>query len=181
MLNTFRLLLEQPGTLAEYFHDVGPNFLVMELLDGTTLAQEIRKGPIAPSLVSHYGAQIAAALADAQGEGIVHRDLKPGNIMLTRHGVKVLDFGLARMASQKGLTETNVIMGTPAYMAPEQLKGREADGRTDLFELGLMLYEMAAGRLPFPGASLGVRKCRPAARRFRSNHPASLGRSLRRA
>jgi serine/threonine protein kinase len=136
-------------------YDVGPNYLVMELLDGSTLAEEIRKGPIAPELASHYGAQIAAALADAHAEGIVHRDLKPGNIMLTRHGVKVLDFGLARMVSEQGLTETSVIMGTPAYMAPEQLKGNEADARTDLFALGLVLYEMVGGRLPFPGASLG--------------------------
>jgi serine/threonine protein kinase/Tol biopolymer transport system component len=136
-------------------HDVGPNYLVMELLDGSTLAEEIRKGPIAPELASQYGVQIAAALAEAHGEGIVHRDLKPGNIMLTRHGVKVLDFGLARMVSEQGLTETSVIMGTPAYMAPEQLKGNEADARTDLFALGLVLYEMVGGRLPFPGASLG--------------------------
>jgi Tol biopolymer transport system component len=136
-------------------YDVGPNYLVMELLDGSTLAEEIRKSPIAPQLASHYGAQIAAALAEAHGEGIVHRDLKPGNIMLTRHGVKVLDFGLARMVSEQGLTETNVIMGTPAYVAPEQLKGNEADARTDLFALGLVLYEMVGGRLPFPGASLG--------------------------
>jgi serine/threonine protein kinase len=136
-------------------YDAGPNYLVMELLDGSTLAEEIRKGPIVPDLASHYGAQIAAALAEAHGEGIVHRDLKPGNIMLTRHGVKVLDFGLARIASEHALTETSVIMGTPAYMAPEQLKGNAADARTDLFALGLVLYEMVGGRLPFPGASLG--------------------------
>jgi eukaryotic-like serine/threonine-protein kinase len=74
-------------------YDVGPNYLVMELLDGSTTAEEIRKGAIAPELASHYGTQIADALADAHGEGIVHRDLTPGNIMLTRHGVKVLDFG----------------------------------------------------------------------------------------
>jgi Tol biopolymer transport system component len=135
--------------------DLGPNYLVMELLDGATLAEETRKGPMAPELASHYGAQIAAALAEAHGQGIVHRDLKPRNIMLTRHGVKVLDFGLARIVSELGLTETNVIMGTPAYMAPEQLKGIEADARTDLFALGLVLYEMVAGKLPWPGASLG--------------------------
>src|SRR5262245_9413679 len=136
-------------------HDVGANYLVMELLDGSTLAEEIRKGPIAPELASHYGAQIAAALAEAHGEGIVHRDLKPRNIMLTRHGLKVLDFGLAKMVSEQGLTETNAVMGTPAYMAPEQVKGTEADARTDLFALGLVLYEMVAGKLPVPGASLG--------------------------
>ncbi len=136
-------------------HDVGPNYLVMELLDGSTLADEIKKGPLAIELVFRYGAQIAAALAEAHAHGIVHRDLKPGNIMVTRHGVKVLDFGLAKMVSETGLTDANIVMGTPAYMAPEQVEGRESDARTDLFALGLVLYEMTAGQLPFPGKSLG--------------------------
>ena len=136
-------------------YDVGPNYLVMELLDGSTLAAEIKKGPMAIEQVARYGAQIAAALAEAHAHGIVHRDLKPGNIMVTRHGVKVLDFGLAKMASEAGLTEANVVMGTPMYMAPEQVEGGESDARTDLFALGLVLYEMAAGKLPFPGKSLG--------------------------
>ncbi|MFI5106797.1 MAG: serine/threonine-protein kinase, partial [Terriglobales bacterium] len=136
-------------------YDVGPNYLVMELLDGATLADEIKKGPLTVEQVARYGAQIAAALAEAHAHGIVHRDLKPGNIMVTRHGVKVLDFGLAKMVSEDGLTEANVMMGTPMYMAPEQLEGRESDARTDLFALGLVLYEMAAGKLPFPGKSLG--------------------------
>ena len=136
-------------------YDVGPNYLVMELLDGTTLADEIKKGPLAIEQVARYGAQIAAALAEAHAHGVVHRDLKPGNIMVTRHGVKVLDFGLARMASEAGLTEANFVMGTPMYMAPEQVEGGESDARTDLFALGLVLYEMAAGKLPFPGKSLG--------------------------
>ncbi len=83
-------------------YDVGPNYLVMELLDGSTLADDIKKGPLAIEQVARYGAQIAAALAEAHAHGIVHRDLKPGNIMVTRHGVKVLDFGLAKMASEAG-------------------------------------------------------------------------------
>ncbi len=136
-------------------YDVGPNYLVMELLDGSTLADEIGKCPLAIESVARYGAQIAAALAEAHAHGIVHRDLKPGNIMVTRHGVKVLDFGLARMASEAGLTEANAVMGTPMYMAPEQMEGKESDARSDLFALGLVLYEMAAGKLPFPGKSLG--------------------------
>jgi len=136
-------------------YDVGPNYLVMELLDGSTLAGVIQRGPLAPEQVLRYGAQIASALVEAHACGIVHRDLKPGNIMVTRHGVKVLDFGLAKMISQAGLTETRALMGTPGYMAPEQVEGGEADARTDLFALGLVLYEMATGKLPFPGKSLG--------------------------
>jgi serine/threonine protein kinase len=94
-------------------YDVGPNYLVMELLDGATLADEIKAGPLTFAQVAGYGAQIAAALAEAHAHGIVHRDLKPRNIMVTRHGVKVLDFGLAKTSSEAGLTEANVVMGTP--------------------------------------------------------------------
>ncbi len=136
-------------------YDVGPNCLVMELLDGSTLADEIKKSPLTWEQIFRYGAQIASALAEAHARGIVHRDLKPGNIMVTRHGVKVMDFGLARMASEAALTVANTVMGTPEYMAPEQLRGWEADNRTDLFALGLVLYEMTAGKVPFPGRSLG--------------------------
>ncbi len=136
-------------------YDVGPDYLVMEYIEGSTLATEIKKGPMAPELVARYGAQIAGALAEAHSRDIVHRDLKPANIMLTRHGVKVLDFGLAKMLSETGLTGTNAVMGTPAYMAPEQVEGREPTALADLFALGLVLYEMALGKLPFPGASFG--------------------------
>jgi predicted esterase/predicted Ser/Thr protein kinase len=136
-------------------YDVGPNYLVMEFLEGATLSAEIKRGPLVPELVARYGAQIAEALAEAHALGIVHRDLKPSNIMLTRHGIKVLDFGLAKMLSETGITKTGGVMGTPAYMAPEQVDGREPSAGTDLFALGLVLYEMAVGKLPFPGASLG--------------------------
>jgi eukaryotic-like serine/threonine-protein kinase len=136
-------------------YDVGPNYLVMELLEDSTLADEIKKGPLAPEQVFRYGAQIASALAEAHSSGIVHRDLKPGNIMVTRHGVKVLDFGLAKVSSEAGITESDMVMGTPGYMAPEQIEGSEPDARMDLFALGLVLYEMTTGRLPFPGKSFG--------------------------
>jgi len=161
-------------------YDVGPNYLVMEFIEGSTLAGEIKKGPLAPEMAARYGAQIAGALAEAHALGIVHRDLKPSNIMLTRHGVKVLDFGLAKMLSQTGITETDAIMGTPAYMAPEQVEGREPGSAADLFSLGLVLYEMAVGKLPFPGASLGQMLSSgahtpvPAPSRERVGVPASL-------
>ena len=85
------------------------------------LADEIRKGPLPVELVARYGSQIASALAEAHAQGIVHRDLKPANIMITRHGVKVLDFGLAKLACETGLTETNMAVGAPSHMAPEQI------------------------------------------------------------
>ena len=136
-------------------YDVGSNYLVMEFIEGSTLAAEIAKNPLPPERVCLYGAQIAEALAEAHARGIVHRDLKPANIMLTRHGVKVLDFGLARIAAGTRITEAGVVMGTPAYMSPEQIEGREPTSATDLFSFGLVLYEMASGHLPFPGVPLG--------------------------
>jgi eukaryotic-like serine/threonine-protein kinase len=142
-------------------YDVGPNYLVMEFIEGSTLAAEIKKGPLAPETAARYGGQIAGALAEAHSLGVVHRDLKPSNVMVTRHGVKVLDFGLAKVLSQTGITETNAVMGTPAYMAPEQVEAGEPGSAADLFSLGLVLYEMSVGRLPFPS-------------RERSGVPASL-------
>ncbi|MEO8595818.1 MAG: protein kinase [Candidatus Solibacter sp.] len=131
-------------------YDVGPNYLVMELVEGESLESRQGKGRLALEVVLRYGAQIAGALASAHARGIVHRDLKPGNIMVTKSGIKVLDFGLAKqIASDDGLTATHAIIGTPAYMAPEQMEGKPSDIRTDIFALGLVLYEMAAGkRLP---------------------------------
>jgi serine/threonine protein kinase len=119
-------------------YDVGSNYLVMELVEGKPL-----KGPLPLDQALRYGAQIADALAAAHAKGIVHRDLKPGNIMLTKSGVKVLDFGLAKSLEDGTLTATNAVMGTPAYMAPEQREGRECDARTDIYALGLVLREMA--------------------------------------
>ena len=127
----------------------------MEYLEGITLAAEVFKGAMAPEQVVRYGAQIASGLAEAHAAGIVHRDLKPANIMLTRHGVKVLDFGLAKLAINGSITEKDGVMGTPAYMSPEQIEGRELSSSTDLFSLGLVLYEMSTRSLPFPGVSLG--------------------------
>ncbi|HYX20273.1 MAG TPA: serine/threonine-protein kinase, partial [Thermoanaerobaculia bacterium] len=151
-------------------HDVGRDgeteYLVMELLDGETLADRLGRGPLPLSQALRYGAEIASALDAAHRRGIVHRDLKPGNAMLTKEGVKLLDFGLARgfqgAGAAGGLTEAptiapltadGVIVGTVAYMAPEQLEGKEADARTDIFALGALLYEMLTGKKAFSGAT----------------------------
>src|SRR6266705_981461 len=101
-------------------HDVGPNYLVMELVEGETLAARLKKGPLPIHTVLLYASQIAAALSEAHGKSIIHRDLKPGNIMAGKSGVKVLDFGLARMGLDETITASHMIVGTPAYMAPEQ-------------------------------------------------------------
>jgi serine/threonine-protein kinase len=130
-------------------HDVGPDYLVMELVEGETLAERLKRGALPASLVLQYGAQIADALAAAHARGIIHRDLKPGNIMLTKSGVKVLDFGLAKSLQDETITAPHMVMGSPAYMAPEQRAGNACDARTDIYALGLVLYEMAAGqRIP---------------------------------
>ncbi len=138
-------------------------YLVMELLDGETLSDRLARGPLPLADVLRYGSQIAAALAAAHRAGIVHRDLKPGNIMITKAGAKLLDFGLAKLVAEptieadaptehhKPLTAEGTILGTFQYMAPEQLEGTEADPRTDIFALGVVLYEMASGRRAFAG------------------------------
>ena len=116
-------------------HDVGPNYLVMELVEGETIAARLKKGKLSIDDTLCYGAQIAEALAAAHARGITHRDLKPGNVMITKAGVKVLDFGLAKSSRDDSLTGTNVALGTPAYMAPEQLEAKDCDARTDLYAL----------------------------------------------
>ena len=126
-------------------YDVGPNYLVMELVEGETLAARLKQGPVPIQTALLYGSQIAAALVEAHGEGIVHRDLKPGNIMIGKTGVKVLDFGLARSGQDETVTGSHMIVGTPAYMAPEQRQGKPADARTDIYAFGRVLYEMLTG------------------------------------
>lgn len=127
-------------------HDVGPNYLVMELVDGETMAARLKRGKLSLEQTLRFGAQIAEALAVAHAKGIVHRDLKPANIMVTKSGIKVLDFGLARSSASSSLTEPGQVIGTPAYMAPERAEGKEADERADIYALGLILAEMATGR-----------------------------------
>ncbi len=138
-------------------YDIGPDYIVMELVEGETMAARIRKGALPIDEVLRYGAQIAGALAAAHDKNITHRDLKPANVMITKNGVKVLDFGLAKCSTQdETLTRTGAVMGTPAYMAPEQLKGKPAGARTDIFALGLTLHEMATGAPVAPGRTPGM-------------------------
>ena len=138
----------------------GAPFLVMEYVEGKTLADRLAKGPLPFATVLRYAADIADALTAAHAHGIVHRDLKPSNIMLTSAGVKLLDFGLARILSPQPATGAPVddlrsasfegaIFGTVPYMAPEQIEGRDCDARTDIFAFGLILYEMLAGNRAF--------------------------------
>jgi Tol biopolymer transport system component len=127
-------------------HDVGPNYLVMELIEGETLAARMKRGKLSIDQAVQYGTQIAEALAAAHAKGIIHRDLKPANVMLTKSGVKVLDFGLAKSMADPALSAEGAVMGTPAYMAPEQFEGRSADARTDIYALGLILAEMFTGK-----------------------------------
>ncbi len=135
--------LNHPNICALY--DVGPNYLVMELVEGETIAARLKQGPMPIEMVRHYGAQIAAALAEAHAKGIVHRDLKPGNIMIAKSGAKVLDFGLAKSGTDETVTASRMVMGTPAYMAPEQREGKPCDARSDIYSFGCVLYEMSTG------------------------------------
>ena len=135
-------------------------FLVMERLEGESLAIRLRQGPLPLSDAVQIGLEVLSALEALHVRDIVHRDLKPANVFLTRHGAKLLDFGLARPANndavdtQLSLTQPGTILGTPKYMAPEQVQGGPVDARTDVFATGAILYEMLAGRAPFEAPSL---------------------------
>jgi tetratricopeptide (TPR) repeat protein len=126
-------------------YDVGPDYLVMELVEGDTLAARLKSGALPPDTAVLYASQIAAALAEAHAKNIVHRDLKPGNIMIARSGIKVLDFGLAKSGQDQTVTASRDVMGTPAYMPPEQRDGRPVDARSDIYSFGCVLYEMVTG------------------------------------
>jgi len=151
-------------TLYDVGHQDGVDYLVMEYLEGETLAARLVKGPLPIDQVLKYAIEIADALDKAHRKGITHRDLKPGNIMLTKSGAKLLDFGLAKLkqeasssvplsqvSTQEPITAQGVILGTLQYMAPEQVEGKEADARTDIFAFGAVVYEMATGRKAFEG------------------------------
>jgi serine/threonine protein kinase len=153
-------------TLHDVGHQEGIDFLVMEFLDGETLAARLTKGPLPAAELLTIASQIADALDKAHRQGLIHRDLKPGNIMLTKAGAKLMDFGLAKlqqtggvMSGVSGITRTTpltgegTIIGTLQYMSPEQLEGKEADARSDIFSFGAILYEMATGKRAFEGGS----------------------------
>jgi eukaryotic-like serine/threonine-protein kinase len=126
-------------------YDVGSNYLVMELVEGETIAARLKSGPLPVKTALLYALQILAALAEAHEKGIIHRDLKPGNIMIAKSGIKVLDFGLAKSGQDETVTARGMVLGTPAYMAPEQREGKPADARSDIYSFGCVLDEMLTG------------------------------------
>jgi serine/threonine protein kinase len=156
-------------TLFDVGHQSGTDYLVMEYLEGEALADRLRRGPLRPDELFKYGIEICEGLEQAHRTGVVHRDLKPGNVMLTRAGAKLMDFGLAKAvaptlppassltmtvsapAASHPLTAQGTLVGTFQYMSPEQVEGKEADGRSDIFALGAVLYEMATGKRAFEG------------------------------
>ena len=156
-------------TLYDVGHQDGIDYLVMEYLEGETLADRLLKGPLPPEQVLKYGIEICEGLEKAHRGGVTHRDLKPGNVMLTKTAAKLMDFGLAKPSSQSGapasgltltspvasrpLTQEGMVVGTFQYMSPEQIEGKEADARSDIFALGAVLYEMATGKRAFEGKS----------------------------
>jgi serine/threonine-protein kinase len=186
-------------------HQDGIDFLVMEYLEGETLRERIAAGPVPLPRAVEIGIQMADALDKAHGVGVVHRDLKPGNVMLTSTGVKILDFGLAKLASHPGagappaasdvrtmlnpeqLTQPGTTLGTVAYMSPEQARGEDSDARGDVFALGAVLYEIVTGRTAFGGPTSAVifdeilNRTPPSPTSIRPNLPDDVDRVIARA
>jgi serine/threonine-protein kinase len=140
-------------------HEIGESadgrmFIAMALCRGESLRARVKRGPLAPAEALSIAAQVAAGLGAAHAGGIIHRDVKPGNILVSSDGVaRIADFGLAKIAGEARLTRTGRAVGTVAYMSPEQLRGEDVDARTDVWSLGVVLYEMLTGRLPFHGST----------------------------
>ena len=173
-------------SLYDIGHEAGLDYLVMEHLDGETLRERLRRGPLTSQQAMGFAVQIADALNAAHAKGFIHRDIKPANVMITaRDEVKVLDFGLAKRAQvepPEALTLPGLVVGTVEYMSPEQAAGRQVDARTDIFSLGVVLYEMVTARLPFPSqdADETVRRVNHVAPPPISGAPAGLMRIIHR-
>jgi len=181
-------------TLYDVGRQDGVDFLVMECLEGETLEHRLRRGPMGIDESVRCAIDVADALDQAHRNGVIHRDLKPGNIMLTKSGAKLLDFGLAQpwlaewsesddsTPTNAALTMKGLVVGTPGYMAPERLKGSDSDASADLFAFGAVLYEMMTGRKAFPGATRAeimqsvLAQPPPSLSQFRPDAPRALDR-----
>lgn len=175
-------------TVYDLVEKTGSQFLILEFVDGPTLQELLRDGPLPPLVAAVVGAQLASALEHAHFHRIIHRDLKPANVMLTRTGeVKLMDFGIARDEDLGPLTKTGMAVGTPSYMSPEQVTGSPLDARTDIYSLGVVLYECLAGERAFTAATPGEVFARVRDGRFKAlprvapHVPSALAKIVRRA